>query len=177
MNSATDVGDVSAVGRVTLGGELRVKLKDGFVPQPDDVFTVIVGESIAGGFHNLNPESRIQVEGAAGSFLVTVGPTQVALSSFLIAAISPGDYNSDGIVDAADYVVWRNSLGQLGSQLPADGNGNNEIDAGDYDVWRANFGRTAATGPLAGLNLPEPQSAAILLVVISATFGRGRRWL
>jgi hypothetical protein len=55
-----------------------------------------------------------------------------------------GDYNADGVVNAADYVVWRGSLGQTGVNLPADGNGNEKIDAGDFDVWRANFGQSAA---------------------------------
>ena len=36
----------------------------------------------------------------------------------------PGDYNKNGIVDAADYVVYRKTLGQTGAGLPADGNGN-----------------------------------------------------
>src|SRR4029078_4937754 len=33
----------------------------------------------------------------------------------------PGDFNHDHIVDAADYSVWRDSLGQKGLILPADG--------------------------------------------------------
>jgi serralysin len=54
----------------------------------------------------------------------------------------PGDYNNNGTVDLADYVLWRNSLGQTGDDLAADGNHNGLIDAGDYDLWRANFGRS-----------------------------------
>ena len=55
----------------------------------------------------------------------------------------PGDYNDDGAVDAADYVLWRNSLGQVGANLPADGNLDNRIDAGDYAFWRAHVGTAA----------------------------------
>ena len=55
-----------------------------------------------------------------------------------------GDYNASGTVDAADYVVWRNTLGQMGHGLAADGNGNGIVDQADYNVWRANFGRSAA---------------------------------
>jgi hypothetical protein len=42
-----------------------------------------------------------------------------------------GDYNADGSVDAADYVLWRknNINGQPG-----------------YDAWRANFGSTGGSG-------------------------------
>ena len=57
-----------------------------------------------------------------------------------------GDYNQDGKVDAADYVVFRHTLGQTGFGLAADGNGNNQIDTGDYDVCAAHFGRTGGSG-------------------------------
>ena len=54
-----------------------------------------------------------------------------------------GDFNANGIVDAADYVVWRNSLGVTGSGLAADGNGDNMVTQLDYAIWKANFGDTA----------------------------------
>jgi hypothetical protein len=77
-----------------------------------------------------------------------------------------GDYNRDGTVDAADYVVWRDHMGAEGASLIADGNRNGKIDQADYDVWRANFGTTTSgnlangTDPVA---VPEPQAAAMLL--------------
>ena len=55
----------------------------------------------------------------------------------------PGDYNGNGVVDAADYVVWRK---MLGSSVPnysgADGSGNGVVDQEDQTVWRAHFGET-----------------------------------
>jgi hypothetical protein len=77
-----------------------------------------------------------------------------------------GDYNRDGTVDAADYVVWRDQMGIEGNSLIADGNRNGEIDQADYDVWKSNFGRTSSanlsngTEPLA---VPEPKAAAMLV--------------
>jgi hypothetical protein len=55
-----------------------------------------------------------------------------------------GDYNQDHVVDAADYVVWRKTVGST-DDFRADGNSDGVIDAGDYDVWRANFGATVAS--------------------------------
>ena len=68
-----------------------------------------------------------------------------------------GDYNRNGVVDAGDYVVWRDSLGQnVSSSTGADGDGNGTIDEKDYDVWRAHYasGSTAAIG--AESAVPEP---------------------
>jgi hypothetical protein len=56
------------------------------------------------------------------------------LSAFAITAVLPlaGDYNRDGIVNAADYTTWRNSLGEFVANFnAADGNGNGRIDEGD----------------------------------------------
>jgi hypothetical protein len=73
-----------------------------------------------------------------------------------------GDYGGNGIVDASDYVKWRNMLNQTGSGLAADGNGNGVIDAGDYIVWRSHFGSTTGSGastPLVNGTVPEPTTA------------------
>jgi hypothetical protein len=79
----------------------------------------------------------------------------------------PGDYNENGTVDAADYVLWRNTLGDSGTGLPADGNGNGEIEPGDYDFWRANFGQIAATTITATTpaseEIPEPSGITLLM--------------
>ena len=69
----------------------------------------------------------------------------------------PGDYNGDSRVDAADYVVWRNTLGQnVVAGGGADGNRDGVINQEDYVVWRAAFGTTSANSRSAVANLPEP---------------------
>jgi hypothetical protein len=62
---------------------------------------------------------------------------------------APGDFNSDGRVNAADYVVWRKN------------DSSNEA----YNEWRANFGATSGSGSLA--SVPEP-SGLMLLVALGA---------
>jgi hypothetical protein len=106
-------------------------------------------------------------------------------SSFARAFSAPlaGDYNDDGAVNAADYVVWRKSYNQVASSLPADGNSNGRIDDGDYTVWRSNFGRSGAAGLAATLvgegqfqfaAAPEPSSAWLALVALFFCIVRSR---
>jgi hypothetical protein len=70
-----------------------------------------------------------------------------------------GDYDQNGIVDAADYVVWRTNDGTQPG----------------YDAWRANFGRTAGAGSLSDAAVPEPSNWMLLLpLVILASRNRYR---
>ena len=46
------------------------------------------------------------------------------------------DYNENGVVDAADYGLWRNTRGQTGAGLAADGNNDGTVNQLDYDLWR-----------------------------------------
>ncbi len=83
-----------------------------------------------------------------------------------------GDFNEDGVVDAADYTVWRNSLGQSGSGLAADGNGDSHVDNADYDLWKLHFGETLASGAggasLGDVAAPEPTSCFLALAAMLA---------
>ncbi|MEO1496890.1 MAG: family 43 glycosylhydrolase [Planctomycetota bacterium] len=79
-----------------------------------------------------------------------------------------GDYNNNGTVDVADYTVWRDTLGSIGTGLAADGNRDGQVTQLDYDVWRANFGATSAAVNVAGGEVPEP--SAFLLLGLGATF-------
>lgn len=70
-----------------------------------------------------------------------------------------GDYNSDGVVSSADYVVWRNYFGNEFS-LPNDDTPG--VGADDFMRWKSNFGNSQEEAPGAGV--PEP--GTILLAAI-----------
>lgn len=73
-----------------------------------------------------------------------------------------GDYNNDGKVDAADYVVWRKG-GELQNETVTPGANTPE----DYTPWRINFGATSpglASGLGPGSAVPEPGSALLSMV-------------
>jgi hypothetical protein len=56
------------------------------------------------------------------------------------------DFNQDGVIDAADYVVWRKNDGTQGG----------------YTTWRVNFGKFAGIG--ANSSVPEPATAVLLML-------------
>ena len=66
-----------------------------------------------------------------------------------------GDFNGDGSVDAADYVVWRKGLGTTYTQA-------------DYDVWRAHFGQTAGSGSGASAIAAVPEPTTLVLLMFTA---------
>ena len=82
-----------------------------------------------------------------------------------------GDYNGNGRVDAADYIVWRQAMGQSGIGLAADGSGNGSIGPEDYDVWRRNFDSSlSAAASSAILAVPEPATTAPLAVAFMLVY-------
>jgi hypothetical protein len=75
-----------------------------------------------------------------------------------------GDYNSNNVVDAADYVVWRNNENTM-TALPNDPVGG-VIGPGQFNNWRANFGASTA-GSSAGLGTAVPEPAALVLAMFA----------
>jgi beta-glucanase (GH16 family) len=88
-----------------------------------------------------------------------------------------GDYNDDGQVDAADYVIWRRTLGESGIGLPADGSGNGSVGPEDYDVWTANLGSSVLpAAAIIAVQVPEPTTevpmAVSLMLIYAQRIGR-----
>jgi hypothetical protein len=94
-----------------------------------------------------------------------------------------GDYNGNGTVDAADYVLWRATLGeQVTPGTAADGTGpmgqpDGVVNALDYEFWRTRFGNAgpAAIDGLEVLAVPEPTCSLLLvglIVPVSLSFRR-----
>ena len=135
------------------------------------MFTILSGDAIGGSFANLDSNGRINIDGANGSFLVTIGGNQVTLSNFLLApVVLAGDYNDDGLVDASDYIVWRKFAGTAGP-LPNETESLGEVDDEDYDAWLANFGASGGGGNDAASSTPEPTTVLIALFGWFATLG------
>jgi hypothetical protein len=89
------------------------------------------------------------------------------------------DYNDNGEVDAADYVLWRNTLGDTGAGLAADGNNDGVVNQADYTLWRAHFGAVVPPGGGAalagGATAAVPEPASMMLFVVGAVLAWPRR--
>jgi hypothetical protein len=112
----------------------------------------------------------------------TGNPLPLSLTNGQISVMAtpaglPGDYNNNGTVDAADYVVWRNNLGQSVT-LPNEVSGTSPgtVTQADYDAWRARFGRTTGSGAsaLVAGAVPEP-AALVLFLFVSILLALARR--
>jgi hypothetical protein len=83
-------------------------------------------------------------------------------------ATKNGDYNADGVVDAADYTVWRNTLNVSAVGQSADGDGDGTVTVADYNIWKLNYGTKVLGGVGAGglSSVPVPESSTITLLTI-----------
>ena len=86
----------------------------------------------------------------------------------------PGDYNNDGTVNAADYVVFRNSEGMV-VDFP-----NRDpallgmvVGQGDYTYWKDRFGDMSGSGSASAV--PEPSSMMLTLLVGVSMLAARRR--
>jgi autotransporter-associated beta strand protein len=118
--------------------------------------------SLTGTFDTITPGYSVTYTGGN----VTLNAVPVGL---------PGDFNSDGKVDAGDYVIWRKNEGP-NATLPNDNGVGNQ--AARFSLWRSTFGN-GGPGSGSGLSgdgaVPEPSSFALLMLSFAAMAGRRRK--
>lgn len=125
-------------------------------------------------FLRVGADGTVDFEGFYGLYEITVGDETLMLDfqkgtpvySLLTASFLAGDYNADGIVNAEDYVVWRNNQGTE-NPLPNDAIGG-AIGQLQYNQWASNYGATPANASLADrddLVVPEPAPIVLLSVL------------
>jgi serralysin len=120
----------------------------------------LINNAVAGSAETL---SNFTLSSAGEYYLRVSGATAdtVQLYDLVLSAINIliGDYNHDGIVDAADFVLWRKGLGKAFTQ-------------DDYNLWRTNFGHTApgaGSGSSAIANAAVPEPTTMTLFILAAT--------
>jgi hypothetical protein len=74
---------------------------------------------------------------------ISQGALDVGLAMNFVAppVVIPGDYNRNGCVDLADYIIWRKFQNQsVTAGTLADGNNDGLVNQTDYNIWRSNSG-------------------------------------
>ena len=158
-NGLGQYGALSASRYLALDGSLVVSLSN-FVPSAGQSFHILdFGDEQIGTF------SALQLPALATGLVWNISQLYWHGLISVDAAVSPpGDFNSNGIVDAADYVVWRKGLGTTYTQ-------------NDYNVWRTHFGQSAGSGAgaLANATVPEP-AVSMQIILACVVFSLRRRW-
>jgi hypothetical protein len=154
LESKFDYDVLAVLGGADLAGTLAVSLIDGFTPTAGQQFTVLTSSGITNNGLSLSGPD-------ASMFSMDVGALNVILE--FGAASLAGDYNGDGTVNAADYTLWQDTLGQnVAAGSGADGNGDGTINASDYGVWKTNFGTTSGSATASGAAVPEPTNLVLV---------------
>jgi uncharacterized delta-60 repeat protein len=118
----------------------------------------------------LQADGRIVVSGRTE----TGGANDFALARYHSIDLPqlPGDYNLDGSVDGADYVMWMKLAGSTSVPPYSSANGNSDtvIDDADRGVWVANFGEGSggAGGDVVGATSEESEAIVMLSNVVAA---------
>jgi hypothetical protein len=115
---------------------------------------------------NPNPVRVADIRPSALNALDYLMPAYSVTTLVFVSDGLPGDFNHDGVVDTADYTVWRDSMGQTGN-VAADGNEDRIVDVSDYLLWRDNFGRSEPSGAGANAAVPEPPTSLLFLLGLS----------
>jgi hypothetical protein len=144
-----DVTGLAVSGTASLAGTLDISL-GGFNPSNGQQFTVLTAGNLMNNGLSLHASD-------IGRFVLSFSG-----NNLVVRAFGSGDYNGNGVVDAADFVIWRNSLGST-SNLAADGSGNGIVDSADYDFWRQRFGTSSGVGAQNSLAIPEPTAVCLAI--------------
>jgi hypothetical protein len=152
----SDVGEYDRVeidGLTTLGGTLKVSFVElntgAYVPQLNDAFGILAAY---GG--DVGAFDDFDLPALDPGLQWALVPGDVTTFLTIVPAPPAGDYNNDGQVDAADYVVWRKGAGVSPTQ-------------DNYNLWRTNFGEPPGNGSGANANatIPEPATLVLLMLV------------
>jgi hypothetical protein len=150
------------------GGNAPGTADDGYIDLDGGINDTVAGLMLGG---TIMPAGTY---GATGSGATNISDEYFAGSGIITNAATgiPGDYNGNGVVDAADEVLWRK-----GGTLANDFTPGNQ--ASDYDFWRSRFGATTNPGSGSGLKtsaVPEPSTMVLTGCLVSLlTLGRRRK--
>jgi hypothetical protein len=147
---------VSVDGAASLNGTLAIAATNGFTPSLGQQFTLISANSISGTF-----STEVLPTFSALTLDVIYGAQSVVAK---VVPVLAGDFNADGSVDSADYLLWRK--------------GGPGYTPNGYNVWKMNYGRTIGGGGSSEADtshVPEPSAGILIIVAVLEWLGCQRR--
>jgi hypothetical protein len=152
-----DDGTVTASGSVVAAGLLATLTIDTTGLNSGSFPLSLTGVASAIGPANntaLNNASGIPISLTVTNGLLTISPFPAA------------DYNHNGLVDAADYAIWRDTLGQsVTAGSGADGDHDGTVTQADYNLWKTEFGYVSpGSGAGAASAIPEPGTGTLIVI-------------
>lgn len=111
------------------------------------------------------------------SVRVDDGDSGIATGELPVKVVLGGDFNLDGMVNLADYTVWRDNLSATSeSSLNGRGNGDGIVDILDYKIWKSSFGLDeSGLTAAARSNLTVPEPSTYLLLMAATVFSYALR--
>ena len=147
-------------GQAVLDGELQVVLMDDYQPKTGNSFLLIDGGAIDGAF-----DAVCLPELPSGmNWRLHQTESDLELTATLI-----GDADGNGVVNAADYIALKRSMGRgSGATLAmGDFDGDTDVDYDDLQLLIVGFGAAGGSSPI-----PEPGSAILLMFGAAALLRR-----
>ncbi len=161
LTAGSQFDKLVVAGDTTLAGTLDVSVIDDFALSLGDTFEIIdITGALSGTFSGLAEGDTVGNFGGTALRITYAGGDGNDVALFVPGL--PGDFNFDGFVDAADYVMW------------------SKTDSGNsqgYTDWQANFGEGMGDGS-AGASHPKtsvPEPATLVLLMFAAASWSLRR--
>lgn len=140
LRSVSDFYNLTVTGAASFAGDVVVTLAPGFTPAVGAQFPIFTANSING-----IPTFDFSAAPLANGLTWNVALSPTSLSLVVAAAGIPGDFNLNGLVDGADFLLW-----QRGGSF-------NPLSQADLALWKANFGASAPATPTTSA-VPEPHA-------------------
>ena len=143
LRGASDFDNLIVTGAASLGGDVEVSLSPGFSPTLGAQFPILTASSITG-----TPTFDFSQAPLANGLIWNVALSPTSLSLVVATPGIPGDFNGNGIVDGADFLLW-----QRGGSF-------NPLSSGDLALWKANYGASAMATHATDA-VPEPHACLL----------------